>query len=224
MRKIIDWFKYFGWGWKFPLNYMSAIFHPIKFFKCLKYPFLKEYHKWTGKFMGYAYTEDEDIPFGWYKAFGKDLIKDIAKAGKASRKRLHKHLSWRKMITWEQIKEKYGTLRLYASATEEIEHVLEKYELLSQFYCINCGKPSTYRTKGWIEFYCEDCFIKDLHRFGRKVTKKMEKAQLKDCRLTKEDIPSLRRYDKISEKWVDVDLLKEYNIDIEQLVKDRPEK
>ena len=26
--------------------------------------------------MGYSFTEDESIPCGWYKAFGKDLLKD----------------------------------------------------------------------------------------------------------------------------------------------------
>ena len=157
-NKLIQWFKAFGWGWKAPFNYISAIFHPIKFFKCLKYPFIKTRNRWTGKFMGYTFTEDEQIPRGWYKAFGKDLLNDIKKAGKESRKRIGKHLSWKKMITWEQIKEKFGTLRLYASATDEIMLVLDKYEIMSRFYCINCGKKAKYVTHGWIEYYCEDCF------------------------------------------------------------------
>ena len=220
MRKIINWFKYFGCGWKFPFNYLSAIFHPIKFFKCLKYPFLKERHIWTGKFMGYAYTEDDSIPNGWRIAFGKDLIKDIKKAGKESRKRLHKHLSWKKLITWEQIKEKYGTLRLYASATEEIMHVLNKYEILSSFYCIDCGKISEYVTKGWIEYYCKDCYLKHTSA----TTEEEKNKALKSGRLTKEDIPCIKKYDKKSEEFVEVDLLAEYNIDVSKLVKDRPEK
>ena len=99
--------------------------------------------------MGYSFTEDESIPCGWYKAFGKDLLKDIKQAGKASRKRLHKHLNWKQMITWEQIKEKYGTLRWYdLGAPEKVFEIIRKYEQLSYETCIYCGKPSEYETFG----------------------------------------------------------------------------
>ena len=61
-----------------------------------------------------------------------------------------------------QIKEKYGTLRLYhngipESIYDEIEAWESKYEDLSEQVCINCGKSAKYMTPGWISFFCEDC-------------------------------------------------------------------
>jgi len=219
-KRIIHWFKYFGWGSKFPFNCLSAVFHPIKFIKCLRYPFVKVYHKWTGKFMGYSYTEDESIDYGWRKAFSKEMLKEIKQAGKVSRKRIGKHLSWKKMLMWEQIKEKYGTLRLYASATEEIENVLSKYEYLSRFYCINCGKPTKYITHGWIEYLCEDCFRKDLNRYNEMSEDELNKAMSDSNNILsrKNDITIFSVRNENGE-WVDVDVEKKYNINLKELTR-----
>lgn len=184
------------------LTHLSAIFHPIKFFKCLRYPFIKIYNRWDNKFMGYAYTEDESIALGWRKAFGKDLLKDIKKAGKLTRKNAHKHYKWKDMIQFQEIKEKWGTLCLYASASEEIMHVLDKYEYLSQFYCVYCGKPTRYVTKGYILFLCENC-IKDVDSY----TVLSRKA----------DIPTITRFE--GNNIVKVDVEKEYNIDLKELTR-----
>ena len=61
-----------------------------------------------------------------------------------------------------QIKEKYGTLRLYHNGApegiyDELEAWENKYEDLSEQVCINCGKSAKYMTTGWISFFCEDC-------------------------------------------------------------------
>lgn len=162
-------------------NYLSFIRHPINFFFCLKYPFWTLRNVWDGHFMGYSSTWYDSIPDGWKTAFGKQLSEDIKKAGKQTRKRLHKYVNWKNMITWEQIKEKYGTLRLYASCSEEIYNVLQKYEKMSEYYCIECGKPSKYMTKDWVEFYCEDCFNKwlDNNKFPIKEQKEIRKL----CRI-----------------------------------------
>lgn len=192
-------------GKRAPLNYLSAIFHPIKFFKCLKYPFLKIYNSFDGKFMGYAYTVDEQIPYGWRKAFGENLIKEIKEAGKLTRKRLHKHVSWKSMINFQEIKEKWGTLCLYASASDEIMSVLEKYEYLSQFYCIHCGKLVKYVTNGYILYICDDC-------------EKKFKGDLSVTELSrKHDIPIITRFNK--DNIVKVDVEKEYNIDLKELTR-----
>lgn len=181
--------------------HMSFIWHPIRFFKCLRYPFVKVYNRWNGKFMGYSSTEDEAIPEGWRRAFGKDLLKDIKQAGKLCRKNAHKHLSWKKMLQFTEIKEKWGLLCLYASATDEIVKVLDKYEYLSQFYCIHCGKPTKYITKGYITYICKDCkedmFVDKLSR-GR-------------------DLVTITRFDK--DDIVKVDVEKEYNIDLKYLTR-----
>lgn len=62
------------------------------------------------------------------------------------------------MIQWQQIKEKWGYLCLYAAGTKEILDVLDKYEELSKNYCICCGKPTKYKTGGYILYLCEHCF------------------------------------------------------------------
>ena len=61
-----------------------------------------------------------------------------------------------------QIKEKYGSLRLYyCSLPEDLYNEVEawenKYVNLSEKICINCGKPATHMTTGWINYICEDC-------------------------------------------------------------------
>lgn len=146
------------------INHISFLWHPINFFFLLKYPFMRSRNVWTGKFSGYKYTMYDEIPDGWKKAFGRQMLKDIKKAGKASRRRLHKHWSWKAMLQWSQIKEKYGSLRLYASTTEEIYEVLEHYESISEDYCINCGKPSEYMTSGWIVPLCGECMEKEVNK------------------------------------------------------------
>lgn len=175
------------------------------FFFCLKYPFWKARNVFTGKFCGYSFTWYDDIPEGWQKAFGKKLSDEIKAAGKQYLK-AHKKSSWKDILQWEQIKEKYGTLRLYAATTSEIEHILQKYELLSMCYCIDCGKPVRYRTSGYIEYLCKEC--------GEKYIKE---DQLDYCRVTKEDIPELCNYAKNSTEEIPVDLKEKYGIDFKEL-------
>ena len=38
-----------------------------------------------------------------------------------------------------------------------MEKIIPKYEELSYHTCINCGKPATKRSTGWICPYCDDC-------------------------------------------------------------------
>ena len=136
------------------------------FFFCLKYPFMKAYNCYTGEFCGYEFTEYYFIPTGWKKAFGKQLLKDIKKAYKLDKKE-NPNLTWKEALRFDEIKSKYGTLRLYAMATHRIMEVLTKYEDLSMHYCERCGKPSKYETSGWIEYLCEDCFGDVMYRSNR---------------------------------------------------------
>ena len=136
IKKLLDFFKYL------PICIKN-------FFFCLKYPFWKE--------VGYRYTWYDDIDWGWRKAFGKQLSKDIKAAFKEDKK-INPNLKWKDALHFEQIKEKFATLRLYASATENIMEVLNYYENISEGYCIKCGKPAEYETGGWIIPVCSECF------------------------------------------------------------------
>lgn len=150
-------------------------------FFCKKYPFWRARNTMTGKRLGYSFTWYDCIPEGWKKAFGEQLSEDIKKAGKESRKKNKHHLKWKDMLVWWQIKEKWGYLCLYASATEEIRDVLDTYEDLSSQYCINCGEKTSYVTDGYVEFLCDSCFNKYLDRLN--LTKKQRTYLKRTCSL-----------------------------------------
>lgn len=105
------------------------------------------------------YIEWDAMPTGWNKAFGKQYLKDLKKQLKKD-KMLYK---WRIM----DIKEKFGTLRVsYNYGSNELYQLINKYENLSWNTCINCGKPATHTSKGWISPYCEDCVNKSKNPEG----------------------------------------------------------
>ena len=168
------------------------------FFLCLKYPFLRARNVWTGKKLGYRYTWHDDIDKGWKKAFGKDLLRDMKIALKKT--------GILKKYRITQIKEKYGTLRIYdAGGNDEIWGVIQKYELLSMCYCMNCGKPVRYMTKGWVGYYCEDC-IKHEYK---------DQEDIDACRLTKKYIPKVFKY--IGDEVVEINYKEKYGIDFYKL-------
>lgn len=98
-----------------------------------------------------TYTEWDMMPDGWKIAFGKQYLIDLKKQLKKD----HILYSWR--IT--DLKEKYGTLHLYCNyGSKDLYNIIQKYEDLSYYTCIKCGKPATKLSGGWICPYCDDCF------------------------------------------------------------------
>lgn len=74
---------------------------------------------------------------------------------------LEKH-NYLNEFRFSQIKEKWGSLRIYDNgapeeAYDEIEAWKSKYEELSEKFCIQCGKPAKYISIGWISPWCESC-------------------------------------------------------------------
>ena len=140
---------------------------------CERYPFLIPWNRWSGKLItdcatgedgywpddpeshpeyDYEYTELDNMPDGWRKAFGEQMCEELRAAllqdGDLDRYKV------------VQCKEKYGTLRWYNNGTVVGSHVPDieqKYERMSEHTCIVCGKPATRITLGWISPYCEDC-------------------------------------------------------------------
>lgn len=122
---------------------------------CEKYPFLLPRNRWTGKVPAdydYSYTEFDDMPDGWRKAFGEKMCEEI-KQELEEKGILHQYRI-------SQIKEKYGELCWYdfGCTTKILREIIPKYEKLSTRTCIKCGKPATRITLGWISPYCDDCF------------------------------------------------------------------
>jgi len=59
-------------------------------------------------------------------------------------------------ITISQIKEKFGTLRIYQSGPDEAEKFVDEAEYLSGKTCELCGdKAVTTNHEGWVRTYCE---------------------------------------------------------------------
>lgn len=57
-----------------------------------------------------------------------------------------------------QLKEKYGTLRVYTSYSyEPIDHIIEEYEFVSAKTCELCGNPGVLDRDGyWYQTLCDD--------------------------------------------------------------------
>jgi hypothetical protein len=60
---------------------------------------------------------------------------------------------------WVQIKEKYGTLRLYSSGgfDDYTAGVISMAERMSAMICERCGAPGTTRGSGWLHTSCDAC-------------------------------------------------------------------
>ena len=142
---------------------------------CEKYPFLIPSNRFSGKRINcnepgfwpgdpdnipewnYEFTELDDMPDGWRTAFGEQMCEEIKQAllDEGGEKFLNEY----RIV---QIKEKYGYLRWYDNwTTNKIQQIIGKYENLSMKTCINCGKPATKMTTGWIMPFCDDCYIKE---------------------------------------------------------------
>ena len=127
---------------------------------CDKYPFLT----WHGDplYIGYdeehepdySYTWEDELPEGWRKAFCPKMWDEL--------KAILEKADYVDKFRFVQIKEKYGTLRLYHEGVPEkiyaeVEEWEAKYDRLSEKTCIHCGKPAKYMSIGWISPWCEDC-------------------------------------------------------------------
>jgi hypothetical protein len=61
-------------------------------------------------------------------------------------------------LVFTQIKEKYGTLRVYHSGGDEYcEGIIAMAEQMSSVTCEDCGVPGKVRNGGWIRTLCDTC-------------------------------------------------------------------
>lgn len=128
------------------LNYVPNLVKNT--YLCARFPFLK----FSG---GFFQTTSWywQIDYGWRKAFGIQLCKELKDALKR-----HGCLRTYEITT---VKEKYGSLTIYDNgAPSEVHDILAKYEYISRRTCIECGRRAKYITQSWEEPYCEDCIKK----------------------------------------------------------------
>lgn len=119
-----------------------------------RYPFLESRNVWDDRPPeDNLHTWLDDMPDGWRIRFGNEMCEEIKQAlldgnGEEALNGYRLH----------QVKEKYGSLRVYSNwTTEPLEDIISHYEDLSWHTCIQCGEPSVYYTTGWIAPYCEGC-------------------------------------------------------------------
>lgn len=119
------------------------------------YPYLAPKNAWTGeldKDYDYSYMHGEyDIPEGWQVLFLL-YCKNIRPLLLAT--------NYLDKFYFTQVKEKYGTLRLYNGGyPNNFEHITSVYEGFSEYICQVCGKPSKFETGGWIGYFCPQCLF-----------------------------------------------------------------
>ena len=119
-----------------------------------KYPWLKikNYQNFDPYPEEYDWTWLDDMPEGWRIAFSEQMCKEIQEE--------LERIDYVDKYRIVQVKEKYGGLCWYTDpvpAKSKLEYLKHKYENLSEDICIECGKPATLISKGWIEPYCDDC-------------------------------------------------------------------
>ena len=122
-----------------------------------RYPFLLPHNGWTDEVpedYDYSYTELDAMPDGWRIAFGEQMCEEIRQELVKS-----EYLDGYRIA---QIKEKYGALRWYdfGGPGKIQREIVPKYENLSTYTCIRCGKPATRISLGWISPFCDDCVPK----------------------------------------------------------------
>lgn len=121
---------------------------------CKRYPFLIIRNWKTDKPIEYPYTYLDDMPYGWKRAFGKQMCEEIRNVLIKG-----KYLYAYRVA---EVKEKFGGLRWYddgapQSISRELQDVIDKYEELSYSTCICCGHPATKISRGWISPFCDRC-------------------------------------------------------------------
>ena len=121
------------------------------------YPFLIPRNVFTDEIpenYDYDYIRGEgEIPFGWRRLFFMYC------------KKIRPILSEYNLLDnyrFNQLKEKYGTLRIYDNAAPAKIHILNSlYSCFANYICQRCGQFANFETSGWVESICENCYTKE---------------------------------------------------------------
>lgn len=124
-----------------------------------RYPWLLPRNVWDDKLpddYDYSYSLADCLPDGWRKAFFTEMHEEI-------RRELIR-CNYLKDFRVMQIKEKYARLCYYEAGHPiecNISDIIRKYEHISQYVCIDCGKIDVpVVDDGWLTPICEKCYNK----------------------------------------------------------------
>lgn len=117
-----------------------------------RYPFARN-HDYSGTPLNSSWYRD--ILKGWRKAFGKNLLEEIAEEYFV----LDNELKSKWNIA--EAREKYGGLRIDTvyDMPKKLYDIIDRYEDLSTHTCQECGRPCRQRiADGWIYTFCDGCW------------------------------------------------------------------
>jgi len=102
-----------------------------------------------------------DCEDGWY-----DLLRDLCLS---IREELKKDPDLKNKFTVDQVKQKFGGLRFYAScANKRISDLIDEAEEKSYTICEKCGSPGKLRSDlPWIQTLCDKCYKEKLEEIRR---------------------------------------------------------
>ena len=142
---------------KFPItdDDMQVLLH--------KYPFLRFHRLYVRKVDNLYHGKSKNIANNYWKIWDGTGWEKLWK--QYLHHKFEEYDTWtkteQKAFHFEQVKEKFGELRIYNNHETDTEQIAE---WLSGFTCSKCGKQTVvdgkyriWRTHGWIENYCEDC-------------------------------------------------------------------
>ena len=121
-----------------------------------RYPYLLPRNVWTGKVVedyDYSYILGQyELPWGWFRLFllyCKNIRELLEKANYLNK------------FQFTEIKEKYGTMRLYDGGhPQDLDKITLDYEVYSGRICMKCGQPADYKAREWTECFCKNCFTR----------------------------------------------------------------
>lgn len=115
-----------------------------------KYPYLQVRNVWTGDIIDtHEIAGEYSLPEGWFRLFllTCNEIYPIL----CQHNFLHE-------FYFLDIKEKYGTMRIYTSgAPEQVLNIIDLNSAFSEYVCQRCGSRATLQTTDWIASYCDHC-------------------------------------------------------------------
>ena len=128
-----------------------------------RFPFLRVTNNSVEPWLTEEDSWAESIPIGWRNSFFEDMCNELTNA-------LGEHVD---AFEIEQLKEKYGSMRLYWAwkgmhcpvredeipnrLDDTINAIIDKYTDISYHTCVRCGATATKYTKPWILPVCDKC-------------------------------------------------------------------
>ena len=185
--KIIEKLK-FLYNSAYLIGNKDSGFKPIVInrWKWIQYKLLRFFHNYFLQviFCIPTYNELDSLDYGWRKAFGIQICKEIKRA-------LLNEVGVKGLYSYRiaDIKEKNGSL-VWSDfgATREVSKIIAKYEYISARTCIECGKTADGMSTGYILPYCKNCangteldmyYTKEMPFYDHYYTQKKKDTEMK---------------------------------------------